>query len=96
VDYRLRYTETALDDLAEIIGHIAEDDEEAASRFGRALLDHIELLTRFPWIGDTVQQNRNIRKLTHSPILVYYRVDENAGLIFVLQLRHGSRKPPKF
>jgi plasmid stabilization system protein ParE len=31
VDYRLLYTQRALNDLAEIIGYIAEDDAEAAS-----------------------------------------------------------------
>jgi plasmid stabilization system protein ParE len=41
VDYRLFYTQKALNDLAEIIGHIAEDDAEAASRFGSSLLDHV-------------------------------------------------------
>ncbi|HTW24361.1 MAG TPA: type II toxin-antitoxin system RelE/ParE family toxin [Candidatus Baltobacteraceae bacterium] len=95
MDYRLRYTQRALKDLAEIVEYIAEDDEGAASRFGAALLDHIELLKRFPWIGDTVEQDRRVRKLTHSPILAYYRVYEDAGLIVVLYLRHGSRRPPK-
>jgi plasmid stabilization system protein ParE len=48
VDYRLLYTQKALTDLAEIIGHIAEDDAVAASHFGSSLIEHVELLTRFP------------------------------------------------
>lgn len=47
MDYRLLFTQRALNDLAEIIAYIAQDDPEAASRFGDSLLDHIELLTRF-------------------------------------------------
>ncbi|HEY6764424.1 MAG TPA: type II toxin-antitoxin system RelE/ParE family toxin [Candidatus Sulfotelmatobacter sp.] len=47
MDYRLLYTQMALNDLAEIIGHIAEDDADAASRFGSSLLDHVDLLVRF-------------------------------------------------
>ncbi|HWZ42096.1 MAG TPA: hypothetical protein VNW97_01395 [Candidatus Saccharimonadales bacterium] len=43
MDYRLLYSQKALSDLAEIIGHIA--DAEAASRFGGALLNHVHLLT---------------------------------------------------
>jgi plasmid stabilization system protein ParE len=50
-------------DFAEIIGHIAEDDAEAASRFGSSLLDHIDLLTRFPRMGGTVPKRRRVRKL---------------------------------
>jgi plasmid stabilization system protein ParE len=38
VDYRLVYTKKALNDLAEIVVHIAEDDAQAASRFGEALV----------------------------------------------------------
>lgn len=39
MDYRLLYTQRALNDLAEIIGYIAKDDAEAASRFGASLED---------------------------------------------------------
>jgi plasmid stabilization system protein ParE len=45
VDHRFLFTPRALNDRAEIIGHIAEKDDEAASRFGNALLDHVDLLT---------------------------------------------------
>ena len=38
VDYHLVFTQRALADLAEIIGHIAGDDNDVASRFGGALL----------------------------------------------------------
>ena len=51
MDYRLLFTQRALNDLAEIIGHIAEEDDEAASRFGNALRYHVDLLTRFPRMG---------------------------------------------
>lgn len=73
MDYRLLITQRALNDLAEIIGHIAEDDAEAASRFGNSLLDHIELLTRFPRMGGIIRKRSRVRKLSHSPILVYYQ-----------------------
>jgi plasmid stabilization system protein ParE len=51
VDYRLLYTQKALNDLAGIVGHFAEGDAEAASRFVNSLLDHLDLLTRFPLHG---------------------------------------------
>lgn len=85
MDYRLFYTQKALNDLAEIIGHIAEDDSEAASRFGTSLLDHVELLARFP----------NVRKLVHSPIVIYYRIHERKGTVEILHFRHSARKPPR-
>lgn len=68
MDYHLVYTQRALDDLAEIIGHIAENDSETASRFGNSLISHVELLTRFPRIGELIRKRAQIRKLIHSPI----------------------------
>ncbi len=95
MDFRLRYTQRALRDLAEIISYIAEDDASAASHFGNTLLDHVELLTRFPRMGNPVESRPGLRKLTHSPILVYYRIREPKGVIDILHLRHAARKSPK-
>jgi toxin ParE1/3/4 len=95
VDYRLLYTQKALSDLAEIIGHIAEDDREAASRFGNSLLDHIELLTRFPRMGSVIRKRSNVRKLVHSPLVVYYQIHDRKRLVELLHIRHTARKPPK-
>jgi len=96
VDYSLFYTQRSLDDLAEIIGHIALDDAEAASRFGESLLDHIEMLARFPHMGGSIRKRSRVRKLVHSPILVYYQADESKRRIQILHLRHASRKPTGF
>jgi plasmid stabilization system protein ParE len=96
VDYRLLFTQRALNDLAEIIGHIAEDDDEAASHFGNALLDHVDLLTRFPRMGNPIRKWSRVRKLLHSPILVYYQIREDKGAVEVLHFRHGSRKTARF
>jgi plasmid stabilization system protein ParE len=96
VDYRILFTQRALTDLAEIIGYIAEDDDGAASRFGNSLLDHVEMLTRYPRIGGIMRKRSRVRKLLHSPIFVYYQIREGRRIIEVLHFRHGSRKSPKF
>jgi plasmid stabilization system protein ParE len=96
VDYRVLFTQRALSDLSQIVGHIAQDDDAGASRFGEALLDHVDLLGRFPRMGNAIRKRSRVRKLVHSPIIVYYRVREEKCLIEILHFRHGSRKPPKF
>lgn len=96
MDYQLLFTQRALRDLGDIIGYIAENDAESASRFGNALLDHVDLLGRFPRMGGIIRKRSQVRKLIHSPILVYYQVHENKRLVEVLHFWHGSRKPPKF
>jgi plasmid stabilization system protein ParE len=96
VDFRVLFTQRALSDLAEIIGHIAEDDADAASRFGDSLLDHIELLSRFPQMGSTIRKKARVRKLSHSPVVVYYQIREDKRLVEILHVRHASRRPPEF
>jgi toxin ParE1/3/4 len=95
VDYHLVYTQKALNDLAEIIGHIAEDDARAASRFGSSLVAHVELLARFPRMGGLTRKRPSVHKLLHSPFLIYYRIREAKHEIEVLHIRHGARRPPK-
>ena len=51
------------------MGRIAQDDDEAASRFGEALLDHVDLLGRFPRMGSTIRKRSRVRKLVPTPIL---------------------------
>ena len=92
MDYRLLYSQRSLTDLGEILGHIAEEDAEAASRFGTSLLDHIDLLSRFPRLGGVIRKRSRVRKLLHSPLLVYYRVDEDKRLIEIIHVRHGARE----
>jgi len=95
VDYRLLYTQRSLNDLADLFRPAAEDDAAAASRFGKGLLDHLELLARFPRMGAVIRKRPRVRKLIHSPILVYYQVHEKRLLIEILHFRHGARKAPK-
>ncbi len=66
----------------------------AASQFGASLLDHVDLLSPFPRIGSVTQKRPQVRKLLHSPLLVYYRVHENKRLIEILHVRHGSGSKP--
>jgi len=47
-------------------------------------------------MGSSIRKRRRVRKLTHSPILVYYQLREDKYLVEILHLRHASRKPPKF
>ena len=96
MDYRLLFTQRALTDLAEIIDHIAWDDDQTASHFGGALLDHVDLLRRYLRMGSAIRQGSPVRKLVHSPFVVYYQFHEKKCLVEVLHFRHGARKPPRF
>ena len=93
--YKILFTEDALVDLEIILDYIRADSPEAATRFGTALLNHVELLQTFPRIGVAVPRRPGIRKLLHTPIRVYYRIREDPGMIEVLHFWHVARKQPK-
>jgi toxin ParE1/3/4 len=94
VAHKIVFTEDALVDLEIILEFIRADNSDAAERFGAALLDHIEILANFPRLGGSLDRRPGIRKILHSPIRVYYQVDEDAGLIEILHLWHAARREP--
>jgi plasmid stabilization system protein ParE len=57
-----------LNDLAGLISHEAEDDADAASRFGNALLDHVDLLSRFPRMGEAAIKRSHVREREAMPV----------------------------
>ena len=91
MDFQIRITEAALADLEEILAYSWENFPAATQRFGEAILSHIELLKRFPYIGSPVDGCVGVRMLVHTPILVYYRINTGAGSVEVLHMWHGSR-----
>jgi len=58
VDFQVRITEAALADLEEILAYSWANFPATAERFGNALLDHIELLKSFPYIGSPIAGGR--------------------------------------
>jgi len=81
-------------DLLEIIDYIRQDNPGAAERFGTELLNHTELLADFPHIGAQVSQRSGVRKLLHTPIRIYYRVDERRKVVEILHFWHAARQEP--
>ena len=81
-------------DLLEIIDYIREDNPNAAERFGNDLLNHTELLAEFPHIGAPVNERSRVRKLLHTPVRIYYRVDEPRNVVEILHFWHAARRQP--
>ena len=94
--FTILFTEASLSDLEAILDYIRADDSEAAARFGNAILNHIELLASFPHMGTPLKQRERVRKLLHTPVRVYYRVDEERQIVEILHFWHAARQEPKF
>ena len=94
--FKILYHEDALADLEEIFDWSREKHPETTEQFANELFEHIELLQSLPYIGAPIKGHPQLRRLLHSPLYVYYRLDENREAIEILHFRHSSRKEPQF
>jgi plasmid stabilization system protein ParE len=92
VDFQIRITEAALADFEGILVYSWDNFPNTAERFGDAILNHVDLLRSFPYIGSPVDGRDGVRLLVHTPILIYYRVNETPNFVEVLHFWHGSRR----
>ena len=94
MDFQIRITEAALAEFEEILAYSWANFPATAERFGNALLNHIDLLRSFPYIGAPVVGRPGVRQLVHTPILIYYRVNEAPNFVEILHFWHRSRHDP--
>ena len=94
--FKILYHEDALADLEEIFDWSREKHPETTEQFADDLFDHLGLLEALPFVGTPVKGHPQVRRMLHSPLYVYYRVDENRGAIEILHFWHSSRKTPQF
>ncbi len=74
--YEVIISPRARHDLLEILDYIGDDSAAAAERFSDALLAHTELIGEFPHMGEPIDGRRGVRKVLHTPVRIYYRIDE--------------------
>jgi len=90
---KLRFTPRAAQDLAATADYIREHNPEAALRVRSAILESLQNLTLFPYLGRR-QKVEGVRKLLtrRYPYLVYYTVDDSAGEIVILAIQHPAQE----
>ncbi len=94
--FKILYHEDALADLEEIFQWSREKHPETTEQFATDLFDYIELLQSLRHIGAPIKGHPQIRRLLHSPLYVYYRLDEDRGAIEILRFWHSSPKDIQF
>ena len=95
--FTLIWTQSAVADLDFICSFIASDDPRAAERVGRAILEHVELLARFPFIGPAYPPGSNgqVREIVfRRTYRIFYAVAEPSRRVEVLRVWHGARGEP--
>jgi toxin ParE1/3/4 len=88
------FSPQAIADLETAVRSIAQDNPEAAVRFGNALIDRAAILANFPLLGSPYARRPGVRKLICSPYLIFYRFRETENCVDILRLWHGARREP--
>ncbi len=89
-------TDSALNDLREIVGFVTQDDPRAAERLGEKLISQAMSLANLPERHAFHDARRGIRKMPLAPYLIFYTCDKTVGVVNILHFWHGARRSPEF
>ena len=92
--YQVIFAPEAERDLDEIIAYIAQDNLEAARRFGAELAAQARSLASLPYRGAAVARRPGTRRLVHGRYLIYYQIREAERIVEVLRFWHAARGTP--
>ena len=97
--HRVILTAEALTGLDQIARYIRNHSPQNAAAVAGAILDAIDSLgqmpTRFKQIGKSRTRGTPIHALVVRPFIIYYRVEDRPPAVYVLEVRHGSRRQPR-
>ena len=94
--YRIVWRPLAEADLDSIIDHIAQDDPRRAETFGEELRNKTLPLAQHPLMGRTGRPGLPtlVRELVvHRNYIVFYRVQDGAGIVEILRVKHTAQMP---
>ena len=90
---RVRYTETTLVEIAEILAYIADRNPSAADRVAGRIARTLRHIAAFP--RSSVQRadepGSYVAVVGHFPYRVYYTIENDEVVVF--SVRHAARRP---
>lgn len=88
---KVRYTETALGELDEIMSYIAKDNPLAADEVAVVFQATVRRLADYPQLAiETDDPNVRVAPVLPYRYLIFYSIDHDA--LIVLNVRHSSRE----
>jgi toxin ParE1/3/4 len=98
MDFKVIWSDTAIADLHDTCSYIARHDPQAAGRLGRGILDHVRILSSFPFIGPTYPRGSrgSLREIVFRSYRIFYDVSESPRSVEILHVWHGARVEPTF
>jgi addiction module RelE/StbE family toxin len=94
--FAIVWSQTAVEDLREVVRFIARDDPAAAASLADRILGHIELASGLPFSCRAVPEkdDKSIREIILRPYRIIYHVDGSQCVIHILRVWHAARGTP--
>jgi toxin ParE1/3/4 len=90
------WSQTAVEDLREIVQYIALDNPDAAANLADRIIARIEAASELPLSNRVVPErgDKSVREIILRPYRIVYRVDEKRSAVHVLRIWHAARGVP--
>jgi toxin ParE1/3/4 len=97
VEFKVEWTDLALNDLIAIHRYISRDSSQAADNVCDEIIAHVGLLKAHPLLGSVYERDlmARARQIIVGRYRVFYRVNGHTQRFEILTVRHGARREPK-
>lgn len=96
MEYELRLTDRAFQDMRGIYEFIGAESSEVALAWFEKLVEAVESLSTYPERGTAVAGKKSVRRIIFGDkpnvYRIAYLVDKRNGVVHVLHVRHGARQ----
>ncbi len=95
MDYKVVWTDPAIENLQSIFDHLADDQPQNARGVVTKIIERVETLETYPAVGDLFRKRAKVRQIFSDVYRIFYRVLEDQRRVEILAVWHGSRRNPK-
>jgi toxin ParE1/3/4 len=94
--FQIIWSQTAVEDLREIVQFIASDDPAAAAKLADRIIGRIEIASELPFANRAVPEkaDQSVREVILKPYRIIYRADDKRGAVHILRVWHAARGVP--
>jgi toxin ParE1/3/4 len=90
---KVEFSRRATEDLREISAYLKPRSPQGAKHVRAAILAAITRLADFPRLGTPQTVPGVYKHMTRRyPYLIYYAIDTDAGVVYIITIRHGARE----
>ena len=96
MDYKVIWMDEAIADLKSIVLRLAQDNPDAAVRWGEKIQQKPLALPKHPRLGRRFEKlgREDVRELGVPPYRIIYHVQDATRMVWILTVWHGARQEP--